>query len=274
MITIYASELSACVGMNKYRSVIDVARKVWCRSDPEGYRRALVRNGTSDPEPVKDILDSLQLTERFSEIVLEKTPENVQNRIENMSNEHKMELDFKGVLLSDVTSFVHTERGKLHENISIERIEKTLDVAIKDRNDKFYKRYIDITDNDGGKYVIGGKVDGITENGYLVEVKNRQYRFFSYIPIYEKVQIHAYMFLTGIDKCKFVQSYNGEDKTEDISFDYKFWNNVKEECSRFVKAIMVLMTDDEAQDDLFSTGKMPDIYNKESLMDDKEKRDI
>lgn len=263
MITIYASELSSCSGLNKYNPVTNVAKKVWCRNDPEGYRKALIRNETCDPEPIKETLDKLKLTERLQNIVQDNDSNLIQNKIRDITQDYKAQLDSNGVLLSDVTSFVHTERGKLHENDSLQRLEKILNVSISNRNDKFYKQIIEYKNSEGEikKYAIGGKVDGITEDGYLVEVKNRQYKLFNDIPVYEKVQIHAYMYLTGFTECKFVQSYKNQDISTTEIFDCDFWEMIKERCAKFVNGIEILKTDIDAQDSLFSTGFMPQIHS-------------
>ena len=57
-----------------------------------------------------------------------------------------------------------------------------------------------------------GRCDGIQtlEDGTqtIVEVKNRQKYFF--YPLYEKVQVHAYMALTGLNHCTFIQQLNND----------------------------------------------------------------
>ena len=267
MIVIYASELAACIGMNKYRPVSQVARKVWCRSDPEGYMKALLRNDTSEPEPIKDTLEKLKLTEKVNSIVNQiqiVTPE-----IQTLAQSHETDLSSQGVSVSDLTSHVLTERGKNSEESSLNRLEKTINMKINERNDKFYKRTLSYAESsDDRKYVLGGKVDGITEDGHLVEIKNRQYRIFPELPIYEKVQIHAYMFLTGIVKCKYVQSFKGKDVQEIVEFDEKFWNMMKGKCRAFVKCLEKVMHDESLQDQLISLGVFPCVAMTEDGSDE------
>jgi len=253
-ITLYASEIAACIGLNKYKSVEEMTKKVWCRYDPEGYRKASLRNDTTEPEPIENILQDLKLTEKVLKFVDHKNPNEMFGDIDNLSKLHKTELDANDISAADLASYIHTERGKAHEDISLERLQTALNVDIVKRNDKFYKRYIEYGPNK--QYVIGGKVDGITADGYLVEVKNRQYRLFKEIPIYEKVQIHVYMFLTGIPECKFVQSFAGEDSSTDVEFDYTFWEMIKTKCNVFVRNVSLLASDEELQDIFLSTGNL------------------
>lgn len=263
MITIYASELAACIGSNRYRPAEEVAKNVWCRADPEGYRKALIRNDTTDPELIMDTLENLRLTEKAQNIIGSHA-DSLKNDLGSFVDEHQKDLEAKEIDLKDITSYIHTQRGKILEDDSLQRLERALNVSIRDRNAKFYRRYLDFTVGNGKseKYVLGGKVDGITEDGYLVEVKNRQYRLFQEMPIYEKVQIHAYMFLTGIVECKFVQSYKGEDVTTLETFDYEFWDDVKQKCTSFVQSIYMLMSDIDLQDAFFATSSMPRVEVK------------
>lgn len=261
MIVIYASELAACVGMNRYRPVSDVARKIWCRSDPEGYRKALLRNETSDLEPVAETLNKLKLTGMVDTIVDHSTPESISKEIQTFTRDYQADLTSQGILLSDLTSYVLTQRGKNSEEGSLVRLEKALNVKIGNRNHKFYKRVIPYEENEDGtvrKFMLGGKVDGITEDGHLVEVKNRQYRIFSELPVYEKVQIHAYMFLTGILDCKYVQSFKGHDEQEMVEFEQDFWDTIKNKCCKFVKSLEMVMRNERLQDQLLSLGKFSD----------------
>jgi hypothetical protein len=102
--------------------------------------------------------------------------------------------------------------------------------------------------------MLGGKVDGITDDGTLVEVKNRQYKIFPIIPIYEKIQIHAYMFLTGISICRYIQSFKEQDVEQVHQFSHEFWKDIQEKCTDFVQLIDNLVTNEKMQDKLLTLG--------------------
>jgi hypothetical protein len=255
-VTIYASDLAACIGWNKFKPVSEVARTIWRKTDPEGYQKALFRNDTKDPEPIADTLENLQLIDKFNHLADTATPESLGQEIDNLTTENAEKMASKDIKLSDITSFVLTERGKKTENESLRRLERKLDVKINDRNNRFYRRTIccDKISGQFVKFTLGGKVDGITEDGRLVEVKNRQYKLFSDIPMYEKVQIHAYMFLTGMVNCIYVQSFKGEDVQHTVEFDQEFWDDIKFKCIAFVRSLEELIKDPTLQDALLSSG--------------------
>jgi hypothetical protein len=256
--TMYASELAACINMNKYKPVSEAMKQVWCRYDPVNYRKALLRNDMREPEPIKDTLRKLNLIGKVSNLVEHSTPDSIREDITNLAEQSKNILEDNDVLIEDLKSFVLTERGKISENDSLNRLEKSNNTKIRERNQKFFKRTIHFENEEGipDKFIIGGRVDGITEDGCLVEVKNRQYKIFNHIPIYEKVQIHTYMFLTGITECKYVQSFKGVDIEEVIKFDYSFWEMVKEKSIQFIKTVSCISKDVEKQNSLILLGEV------------------
>ena len=86
------------------------------------------------------------------------------------------------------------------ERSHTDRLASDLQVEISRRNDEIYSMEVPV-----GKDVVilTGKVDGIIqEDGQpvLVETKSRRNRLFAGIPVYEKVQMEAYMRMIGASK--------------------------------------------------------------------------
>ena len=69
-----------------------------------------------------------------------------------------------------------------------------------------------------------GKVDGLSEDGWPMETKNRQKRLFRKLWPSERVQIDAYMFLTAQQKAIFIETYADERYEEVVEFDSHAWN--------------------------------------------------
>lgn len=202
-------------------------------------------------DEVKDIINSNVIDNR-SDITLEKIGdvcENINKIVKSKKLKTKVDLikeksvsdDTKIRLIQSVTedvinkkhnrvkdnvsSFVVKRYGTVNELSAIQLYEKENNCKIYGNNAKLYKQQIN-------NFSICGKVDGfvkIGEEEYLIEVKNRQNRFFRDIPIYEKVQIMIYMFLTGTKKAIHIQKYNGSIKHEIFdTIDHIIWNNVIE----------------------------------------------
>lgn len=73
---------------------------------------------------------------------------------------------------------------------------------------------------------IGGRHDGLTSDGRLVEIKNRMNRFLG-VPLYELVQVHAYMVIFDTKRATHVENYKGETRETDVEFDPLFWNKIE-----------------------------------------------
>jgi hypothetical protein len=108
--------------------------------------------------------------------------------------------------------------------------------------------------------VLGGKIDGLTDDGNLVELKNRQYRFFSKIPEYELVQVHAYMYLLDKTECTLVQCFKKEFRKDQVYFDNDYWNKIMCLLETFSNEFKQILEQKTCQDD-FLNGK--DIFPKD-----------
>ncbi len=94
---------------------------------------------------------------------------------------------------------------------------------ISHRNAEKFIREIII---DSVRIKIIGKIDGRDEQGNIVETKNRRNRLFSVIPLYEKVQLEVYMWLTDTKQTTHIQNYNGKSKVTRYDHDDTIWNKI------------------------------------------------
>ena len=87
-------------------------------------------------------------------------------------------------------------------------------------------------------------MDGISGDT-IIETKNRTRKLFYKLRDYERVQLEAYMFLTGKNKSLLTEHYDGE--SSEISYDHnqEFWDQcidnvrsyIKEEMKMFIKIL-------------------------------------
>ena len=80
--------------------------------------------------------------------------------------------------------------------------------------------------SDGTAVHVGGRTDG-RRGEELVEVKTRQRRLLG-VPLYERVQLHAYMFALGHRRATLVEAYLGERAEHVVEFDDALW---REACA-------------------------------------------
>jgi hypothetical protein len=308
MLILYASEIAACIGQNRYKTVSEALKQVWSRNDSIGFKRALERNEKIEIDIKDEIIKrnvekdiellindtSIKSSKVLEETVkktifkdekefykdiskgIEKSGINILpnlDKIENLLNidpsalyetikqtiipidEKDNEENIKTIvkiveiqkekqkeMIKKVSSLVHTERGTRDEDKIIKSFEKKTDTKVTANNSKFYKKEI----LDG--VIVGGKIDGLTDTGELIEVKNRQYRFFNPIPLYDKIQIYTYMYILSKKSCKVVQNLKGKTTETDIEFKQEFWDGIKGGIKEFVERYNGLMESEEEQD--------------------------
>ena len=86
-------------------------------------------------------------------------------------------------------------------------------------------------------YTLYGRLDGLRDDGVVVESKLRKNRLFGFIPDYERIQLMAYMALTKVSCAELVENFQGEQRIHELSFDAVFWQYVIEELGKGVDQV-------------------------------------
>jgi hypothetical protein len=96
---------------------------------------------------------------------------------------------------------------------------------------------------DGSSWCIDGRIDGL-QDGEIVEIKHRKRGFFKIVPLYELMQLHAYMFLLGKNEATLIQCIRKENYTGShanvIYFSSSFWHSTVlqlKKCLLFIKML-------------------------------------
>jgi len=99
-----------------------------------------------------------------------------------------------------------------------------------------FKKQIELP---GGRHTImlTGQIDGMQEN-VVIEIKHRSSKIFQTLPVYELVQLHVYMFLTGTKRCKMLQAVRVPQTSYVeqtlVRFSSTFWNRLLEGLAQAV----------------------------------------
>ena len=122
-------------------------------------------------------------------------------------------------------------RGNIKESKNIDTLQEKKQIKVKQRNSKMYTKELVRTD----KYciILKGKVDGISDDT-VVEAKNRQNRLFMELRDYERVQLEAYMFLTGYNKSVLTEHYNDTSNQIHYLHDEGFWQLCVDSTIQFI----------------------------------------
>lgn len=102
----------------------------------------------------------------------------------------------KELLTSLIKSATNTMHGVFHEGNGLDLFTKVSGLAVTDTQVN-----VNIVFHEDDKYIweINGRLDGITENGRLVEIKNRQKALFNTVRDYEMCQIQTYLYHKNMD---------------------------------------------------------------------------
>ncbi|KAJ3013197.1 hypothetical protein HKX48_005889 [Thoreauomyces humboldtii] len=235
-----ASFLPACVGLHRFHDVDDAALELFAATWPQRYRLALKRNNLEEQPDIAATL--LQIPGATAKVL-----EAVQSAPSELSaNLKKVIRDVAPHLSREITGVVFKERGTNSETACLDRLEVALGQKILQRNEQKYRECIDFGGPD--PLVLSGMVDGIAEDGTLIEVKSRQRKVFSDVPLYEKIQVHAYMHLTKKSQCIVAQNYSGTERIHTVAFDPVFWEAILDRLRAFARRVEDLCHDEGMQD--------------------------
>ena len=120
--------------------------------------------------------------------------------------------------------------GTLREQACLDEMQAKLGCALHSHQQK-YRR--ELRTPAGHRFALFAKIDALQTRAdgqqVVVETKQRNSRLFRRVPEYELVQIHACMFLAGLNQGILNESFGGQSLQHPIEFDARLWRRVQEE---------------------------------------------
>ena len=199
---VYASQVAACVGMNKYRRPYEALEQMWERVAPGSFRDAMLRAGqkTRDEalmevmardDRVRDVLDkSLVPDLDASDLVAHEYAE-ASRRLGGL----RLEEEDHRLVDDAVRRNMFTTYGNRFEKPALQYLREACGVNVSP-DPRFHKREQGLVSHGGARvpWYVGGKVDAVSPDGQLVvEIKNRVHRLFYRAPLADCVQLQCYM---------------------------------------------------------------------------------
>lgn len=133
-------------------------------------------------------------------------------------------------------------RGNVKENTNLNTLQTKKNIRVEQRNSRMYTKELIRTDN--YCVILRGKVDGMSGDT-VIEAKNRCNRLFKELRDYERVQLEAYMFLTGYNKSVLTEHYNDTSFQIEYSHDEAFWSECVESIGSFIDTHIIPHIQDE-----------------------------
>lgn len=149
------------------------------------------------------------------------------NKFNEIKNNNSISEKIKSELLKKTDNIINTTHGITKEDSVIEQFEKKFNIKLDVSQEYYKKRFKD-------NYFIGGKVDGLLKDQYIVEVKNRVKGFFNTVRDYENVQIQLYLYILDLNEAKLVECYNSKMRITVIYKNTYFINEILESLNIFI----------------------------------------
>ena len=253
-IKIVASELSIITGHNKYEPITKPIDTVLNRSgivkkyipkskieekllslsdeDLKNIKLELNIDDKSSLKQVENIIKKQVLAKSLNEKISEDmSKKKVDEVIKSMPTVSKC-------LESSVKQDLRMRRGNVKEDNNLNKTQVKRNIVIDNRNVQMYEKVLYVDPDRQYQIIIRGKIDGMNDE-FLVETKNRTKRLFNMIPDYEKVQLNAYMWMTGKEKSLHIECYNEDSNEVEYDFDKLFWDECCDKIMGFVNEHIV-----------------------------------
>lgn len=207
---LYASEIAAIVGLNKFKNA------------EEALKEALDRNSGKNVKPEED-QEIKQAVEKFRRDYLNirrggKSTYSKKNYKKNYKKkETPVSVDSLTDMLAEmgISELLDDVPEKAKKAVTLEYGIQQERYQLRGKND----RQKSFTREFHEGWNIVGKVDCIEDDGTIIEIKNRRHKLFSEIPDYEKVQLMAYLWLSGQESGILRQYYRGKHSDFVVNFD-------------------------------------------------------
>jgi len=247
-IVIVASELSIITGHNKYENIQKAIDSVLNRSNivkkyiPKSkIEESLISLSEKDLLTIKNELkleNNASLKQVENVIKKQVLSKSLNEKITEEQSKLKADEVLKTMptlnkcLEGSVKQDLRMKRGNIKEDNNLNKTQIKRNIVIDSRNSKMYEKELYCDPERKFNIVLRGKIDGMNDE-YVVETKNRTKRLFNMIPDYEKVQLNAYMFMTGKEKALHIECYNEDQNSVEYDFDKLFWEDCYEKVINF-----------------------------------------
>ena len=266
-VVLFASDLAACIGMNRYESVDNMTTRYLKRFDEDKYKELKTKEDETE-RAIAEIDSHIATVEAFTDVRTKSINETIDDMTSNVIANDGVNIcemvkevqDGISAICKDTNTFsprvdslirdhvrkrAYTDLGTAKEALIASLYQDKKRVKLV-KSDAFVKRILGAVQVNGEniEVYVGGKCDGIVideENKReLVEIKNRTRRLFYKVQDYELVQVLAYMFIYGIEEGTLVERYQDSMREYKIEFDAEEFRNIKDQALAFATNVVSL----------------------------------
>lgn len=246
---VQSSEVSGLIGCNQYCPREQAMLKFIKRMDYNNFKRILRVINVREVYVIANELlsENGNIKDKFKEAINAVSNEELQKCLKNLYKEIEKTPYYKTkkeYLQNEIKGRVYMKRGNKYENKGINQYQRKTKTKITDRNEetieKVIKRLPEYT------IVLRSKIDGVDrKNDCLIEHKNRVYELFDQIPEYEQIQLEIYMRVTGLSKCKLVQTHFNDTCEIEFIPTTEGWKKIKTQLIHTIAEIHNLLENED-----------------------------
>jgi hypothetical protein len=226
-VTIKASDVAACVGLNPFKPSSEVRDELWKKYWPETFV------GRTKREEAEEVLGRSTNSRKILEAAVAFK---AKDSTEAQTNYEKAKKEVENGTLSpeDREKVIEYLRSRCYTTYGTRSEDKTADKITADtgntllRDNAFYTLPL-LETEDETTFFVTGKVDRIEIDAdgrrTLVEIKNRTRCLFGELREYENVQIQVYLRMLGLTRAKLIEQYNNKTNTILVTRDEEIWDN-------------------------------------------------
>ena len=228
IITIGASEVAACIGLNPYKSSEEVITTLLAKHCPD--KKIVTKDAEAEAIIAKSTIGT-SILYSIKDTAGRVAPEQLQTSVKD--GLEKMDKEFTPAEKKKVKDYIqskaNTIQGTHFEKGTAQVIEsEEFKNLIEDHT--LYRHTL--LECDGYTFQLVGKIDrlNVEEDGSktLIEIKNRVNRLFYKVKDYENIQVQCYLQLLDLERAKLIEHFKKEDRlnTMLISRDRNMWEFV------------------------------------------------
>lgn len=262
---VYASQVAAAIGCNRHKKPSDALELMWERVAPESFQAALRRNGV---ESETDRIDRIATASDDARGALQRSMQtcatstdvaaeyDVASRF--VSGMNDLPDNDRKLVDSAIKRNLFTNYGTASEYQALVKVRETLGIDARP-DPTFYKLCVGTVR--GVPVWIGGKIDAITPDNIVIEIKNRIRRLFYKVPFYEVVQVQCYLALLDVSRGAVVECITTAPGNSTINIvpvrrDRLLWTDtVVPKVKAFVHVFMDLLEDQAFQDEFLTSPR-------------------
>lgn len=249
-IVIFASKLAGCAGMHKYMNQ-DEMRYEFQHALYGLEARDVIPEGYMPPKEYEEVAKAGLTT--YAKTLLSETKNKI-TCLNDATLTSKIVTDTISMIntMEDVSEaakeLVRKELNTHHGTVGEDSIRADTQQAVEGRSisvdNKFRTCPRPLFEIDKFDIYVGGKHDGLMkdEDGHatLTEIKNRTRRHLG-VPLYERVQLHAYMEIFGVRKGMLIENYRKNREEHDVYFDDDLWAGVMSSTEKFIRDSIITL---------------------------------